>query len=233
MMTTNSPNSHQDEKSYSFIEYRYNKLIENEMINNSILFRDTMSKRRSIREFSSEPVPLEVVENAIRTACTSPSGANKQPWHFCLVSNQEIKSQIRKKAEEEELRSYTERMSDRWLADLEPLGTDHIKPFLEEAPYLIVVFKKPYDLEGGKKVQNYYVNESVGISVGILIAALQNAGLVTLTHTPSPMNFLSKILNRPENERAYLLLPVGYPKEGTKVPDIQRKGVHEVYSHYL
>jgi nitroreductase len=150
-----------------------------------------------------------------------------------MITNPELKKQIRKKAEEEELKSYTERMSEQWLRDLEPLGTDHHKPFLEEAPCLVVVFKKPYDLVDGKKVPNYYVNESVGIATGMLIASLHNAGLSTLTHTPSPMNFLAEILDRPENERAYLLLPVGYAKEKVKVPDIKRKPTQHVLTHYF
>ncbi|MDG2447547.1 MAG: nitroreductase family protein, partial [Flavobacteriaceae bacterium] len=158
----------------------------------------------------------------------------KQPWTFCAISNQELKSKIRKAAEIEEKKSYQSRMSERWKKDLKPLGTNMKKPFLEIAPWLIVVFKKSYDLgENGVKVNNYYVNESVGIACGMLISAIQNAGLVTLTHTPSPMNFLSKLLNRPSNERAFLLLPVGYPKFPTYVPDIERKPLECVSKYYL
>lgn len=216
-----------------FILYNPISFSDDESVERSVSFRRIMERRRSIREFSSEPVPIDVVKNAIHAACSAPSGANKQPWHFCLVTDPDIKRKVRHKAEEEEYKSYTERMSEQWLKDLEPLGTDHIKPFLEEAPCLIVVFKKPYDLIDGKKVPNYYVNESVGIATGILIAALQNAGLATLTHTPSPMNFLSEILERPENERAFLLLPVGFPKPGTRVPDISRKPAEDVLTQYF
>ncbi|MCZ4407736.1 nitroreductase family protein [Cryomorphaceae bacterium 1068] len=204
-----------------------------EMAKRSKSFKSLIEKRRSIRDFSSEDVSLEAIKNAIMTACSAPSGANKQPWHFCLVSNPSMKSEIRKSAEAEEFKSYQKRMSDQWLKDLEPLGTDHNKPFLVEAPYLIVIFKKPYDIVDGKKIPNYYVNESVGIATGILIAALQNMGLATLTHTPSPMNFLQELLNRPENERAYLLLPVGYPKKNAEVPQIYRKQPTEVLTEYF
>jgi len=216
-----------------FIPFEPISFAEDEMLARSAEFRAIMKKRRSVREFSSDPIPMEVVEDAVLTACTAPSGANKQPWHFCLITDSKIKREIRKRAEEEEYKSYTERMSERWLKDLEPLGTDHIKPFLEEAPCLIVVFKKPYDMDGEKKIPNYYVNESVGIATGMLLAALQNVGLSTLTHTPSPMNFLSEILERPENERAYLLIPVGYSKPNTKVPNIKRKPPQDVVSQYF
>lgn len=203
------------------------------MLEASRLFYHLMHKRRSIREFSSEKIPDEVIENIIRAAGTAPSGANKQPWTFCVVSDAAIKKQIREAAELEEEKNYAERMNDEWLKDLKPLGTDAQKEFLEIAPALIVVFKKPYDLDAsGTKQQNYYVNESVGIACGMLISAIHHAGLVTLTHTPSPMNFLEKILNRPSNERAFLLLPVGYPSEQAKVPNIQRKDLHEICFPY-
>jgi iodotyrosine deiodinase len=192
-------------------------------------FYQTLNLRRSIREFSSEQVPKSVIENLVMAAASAPSGAHKQPWHFVCVSNQELKSKIRVAAEEEEFESYNSRMSERWLKDLQPIGTDWKKPFLEEAPWLIIVFKKVYELDAhGTKANNYYVNESVGIACGMLIAAIHVAGLVTLTHTPSPMNFLSKILNRPENERPFLLLPVGFPKDKTTVPDFQRKSKTEI-----
>jgi nitroreductase len=169
----------------------------------------------------------------IATAATAPSGAHKQPWHFCVVSDSAIKAQIRQAAEREEYENYHGRMSDEWLDDLQPFGTDWHKPFLTEAPHLIVVFKKPYEVDAdGQRHKNYYVNESVGIACGLLITAIHNAGLVTVTHTPSPMNFLQRILNRPENERAYLLLPVGRPAAGARVPDIERKGVEEVLTWY-
>ena len=232
-MPTNEPKVDSSNQSEDFIKYAYERVNWDEMVKRSSSFRSTIQSRRSIRDFSSEEVPAEAVINAIMTACSAPSGANKQPWHFCLISNQNLKSQIRKGAEEEEIKSYRDRMSAQWLKDLEPLGTNHIKPFLEEAPYLIVIFKKPYDMVGVKKIPNYYVNESVGIAAGILIAALQNAGFATLTHTPSPMNFLQKLLKRPDNERAYLLLPVGYPKENAEVPKICRKQPNEVMTEYF
>lgn len=196
-------------------------------------YYEVMNSRRSIRDFSGKPVSKQVIEDILKTASTAPSGAHKQPWTFCVVESSELKSKIRVAAEEEERKSYEGRMSEEWLEDLKPLGTNHSKPFLEIAPYLIIVFKKPYDLdENGNKLQNYYVNESVGIACGMLISAIHNAGLVTLTHTPSPMNFLTKLLERPSNERAFLLLPVGYPANETYVPDIQRKQLDEVAKFY-
>lgn len=166
-------------------------------------------------------------------ASTAPSGAHKQPWTFCLVSDSAIKNQIRQAAEKEENESYNSRMSDRWKKDLEPIGTDWKKPFLEEAPYLIVVFKRVYEIDkDGNKQNNYYVNESVGIACGVLISAIHHAGLVTLTHTPSPMNFLQKILNRPENERPYLLLPIGKAKDEVFVPDLRRKKINDMMLEY-
>tara|TARA_B110000967_G_scaffold183669_1_gene202523 strand:+ start:5363 stop:6055 length:693 start_codon:yes stop_codon:yes gene_type:complete len=196
-------------------------------------FFQEMYWRRSVRDFSDKPVPKSVIENIIKTASTAPSGAHKQPWFFCVIESAELKSQIRKAAEEEERKSYEGRMSKEWLNDLKPLGTNHSKPFLEIAPYLIIVFKKPYDLsKEEEKLQNYYVNESVGIACGMLITAIHQAGLVTLTHTPSPMNFLTKLLERPSNERAFLLLPVGYPVTEAYVPDIERKNLDEVSKFY-
>ena len=192
-----------------------------------------MDSRRSIRNLSDKPIPREVIENIIKSASTAPSGAHKQPWTFCAVSNQEIKSKIREAAEKEEKISYEGRMSERWLKDLAPLGTDMNKPFLEKAPWLIIVFKKAYELDKeGIRNNNYYVTESVGIACGMLITAIHNAGLVTLTHTPSPMSFLAEILKRPENERAFLLLPIGFPKEPAYVPDIHRKALDEVAEFY-
>jgi nitroreductase len=192
----------------------------------------SMDKRRSVREFSNQDIPKEVIENIVRTASTAPSGAHKQPWTFCIISNPELKKKIRIAAEAEEKESYDSRMSDQWLKDLEPIGTDWEKPFLERVPYIIVVFKKIYDEEEGQKKTNYYVNESVGIACGFLISAIHQAGLATLTHTPSPMNFLSEILERPKNERPYLLLPVGFPAEETYVPKLERKGLNEVAKFY-
>ena len=194
---------------------------------------EELRTRRTVREFSDAPVPRSVLEDIVRTAATAPSGAHKQPWHFCVVADPAIKQRIRAAAEREEYENYHGRMPKTWLADLEKFGTDWQKPFLTTAPYLIVVFKKPYDLDAdGTRRKNYYVNESVGIACGFLIAAIHRAGLVTVTHTPSPMNFLQEVLGRPENERAYLLLPVGLPAEGATVPAIRRKDLQEVRSWY-
>ncbi len=191
-----------------------------------------LDQRRTVRDISDKAVPKEVIENLVKAASTAPSGAHKQPWTFCLISNKEIKKQIRQAAEAEEYESYHGRMSEQWLDDLKAIGTDWHKPFLEEAPWLIVVFKKVYELGEGKKSNNYYVNESVGLACGFLLTAIHQAGLVALTHTPSPMNFLSKILNRPENERPFLLVPVGYAKEHAFVPDLQRKPISQVASFF-
>jgi iodotyrosine deiodinase len=188
--------------------------------------------RRTVRDISDRPIPKSVIDSLIMAASTAPSGAHKQPWTFCAVSNADIKKKIRKAAEKEEYDSYHGRMSDRWLKDLEPIGTDWNKPFLEEAPWLIIVFKRIFEIVNGEKKNNYYVNESVGIACGMMISAIHNAGLVTLTHTPSPMNFLSKILERPDNERPFLLLPVGYPKTNVFVPDLPRKPLDEGSKFY-
>jgi len=220
-------------KGFKHIKYNSNQLTEQESVKKSLSFYDFLNSRRSVREFSSKPFSKKIIENIIKSASTAPSGAHKQPWTFCVVSNLEIKSKIRKAAEKEERESYEKRMSERWKKDLEHIGTDANKPFLEEAPYLIIVFKKAYDFDkDGNKINNYYVNESVGIASGMLITAIHHAGLVTLTHTPSPMNFLSKILNRPKNERPFLLLPVGYPKEPVYVPDLKRKTLDEIAVFY-
>lgn len=212
----------------SFEMYEGQQLSHEEMIAHSANYFEFMSSRRSIRHFSDRPVPKEVIENLIKTAASAPSGAHKQPWHFCAISSPEVKKKIRVAAEKEEYENYHGRMSEDWLEDLEPFATDWHKPFIETAPWLIAVFKKPYDLEEGEKKQNYYVNESVGIASGILISAIHQAGLVTLTHTPSPMNFLQEILRRPSNERGFLLMPVGYPANGAKVPSLDRKTLSEV-----
>ncbi|WP_372746704.1 nitroreductase family protein [Lutibacter sp.] len=218
---------------FKHLKYHQKDMSENEMIDISQKFFETMQTRRSVRYFSNKTFPIKIIENLIKTACTAPSGANKQPWTFCVVQNPEIKKKIREAAEEEERKSYAERMSEEWLNDLKHLATNAEKPFLEIAPYLIVVFKKPYDLdENGIKHQNYYVNESVGLACGFLISAIHKAGLVTLTHTPSPMRFLEKILKRPSNERAFLLLPVGYPSNKAYVPDILKKPLNEVMEVY-
>ncbi|MDC1221509.1 nitroreductase family protein [Salibacteraceae bacterium] len=212
----------------SFIPYSGLNIKENEGVELSKVQYNKASLRRSVRDFSDKPVSFETVKNIIMTAATAPSGAHKQPWTFCLVSNPEIKMKIREAAEKEEYESYNNRMSEKWLKDLEPIGTDWNKPFLETAPYLIVVFKRAFEYVNDEKWQNYYVNESVGIACGMLINAIHNAGLITLTHTPSPMNFLTKILKRPDNERPYLLLPVGYADENAKVPNLTRKSFEEV-----
>jgi iodotyrosine deiodinase len=214
---------------YPFIRYQREANSSEKMIALSNEFYNWMDERRSVRDFSNRSVPKEVIEKIILAASTAPSGAHKQPWTFCVVANHEIKSKIRAEAEKEEKESYNGRMSEEWLADLRPLQTDWQKSFLEIAPYLIIVFKKAFDvLPDGTKRTNYYVNESVGIACGFLLAAIHHAGLVALTHTPSPMNFLTKILNRPENERPFLLIPVGYPADETYVPKLRRKGVDEV-----
>lgn len=220
------------ETDQSFIPYRGIRYPRAEMLQRSREFYQYMNKRRSIRKFSDKPVPLEIIEHIVLTAATAPSGAHKQPWTFCVVSDPTIKKQIREAAEKEEYENYHGRMSDDWLEDLAPFGTDWHKPFLETAPYLIVLFKKAYDLVDGKKQKNYYVNESVGIAAGFLLAAIHNAGLVALTHTPSPMNFLQKILERPTNERPFLLIPVGYPALEAQVPELNRKPKEEVLVYY-
>lgn len=213
--------------------YEHHFYEEEKMLKRAENYLELLQKRRSIRNFSDKKIPKQLIETIIKTPLTAPSGANKQPWTFCVIENKEFKRKIREAAEEEELKSYNERMSDEWLKDLKHLGTNASKPFLEKAPYLIVVFKRIYEFDaGGKKHQNYYVNESVGIACGFLISAIQNAGLCTLTHTPSPMRFLEKILKRPDNERAFLLLPVGYPAEKTYVPDIKKKSLNEVMKWY-
>lgn len=216
-----------------FIPFHPLEFDEAEMLRRSEAFYGLMDRRRSLRMFSNKPVPKELIENLIRTASTAPSGAHKQPWTFCAVSDPALKTQIREAAEKEEYESYHGRMSEEWLKDLEPLGTDWHKPFLEIAPWLIVVFKKAYDLdEQGKVHKCYYVNESVGLAAGFLLAAIHNAGLVSLTHTPSPMNFLQKILDRPDNERPFLLIPVGYAAEDAVVPNLVRKPLEQVSVFY-
>ncbi len=193
-------------------------------------FYAAMDTRRSVRDFSSEPVPRSVIESLVLTAGSAPSGAHKQPWHFVAVSDPATKREVRIAAEAEEKENYERRFPDQWKDDLAPLGTDWHKEFIEIVPWLIVVFRKEYGLEEGRpeKIKHYYVSESVGIASGFLIAAIHRAGLVTLTHTPSPMGFLGRILGRPKNERPYLLLPVGYPAPGAKIPDLARKPVSEV-----
>lgn len=220
-------------KEHPFIPFERQTYSNDEMIKKSEAFYNWADKRRSVRDFADTPVPKEVMENLIKTASTAPSGAHKQPWTFCLISNKELKSELRALAEEEERKSYGGRMSEEWLKDLEPLGTDHIKEFIDVAPWIVVVMKKAYDLdEEGKKHNNYYVNESVGLAAGFFLLAVHNAGLVALTHTPSPMNFIAKALKRPENERPFLLIPVGHPAKGALVPDLRRKPIEDVMEFY-
>ncbi len=218
---------------YKHIPFHSEPCSETELIKKSASFHKWLDQRRSVRNFSDASIPKEVIENLIKSASTAPSGAHKQPWTFCAVSNPMLKAQIRKEAEIEEKESYENRMSERWKKDLEPLATDMNKPFLEVAPWLIIAFKKVYEFgDNNEKHNNYYVNESIGIACGMLISAIHDAGLVTLTHTPSPMNFLAKTLNRPSNERAFLLLPVGHPKLPTYVPDLKRKGLDDMTVFY-
>lgn len=206
--------------------FELDRLTPEEMLDRARALRVELEGRRSVRDFSAEPVPREVLLEVIRTAASAPSGANKQPWTFVVVTDPATKRRIREAAEEEERAFYGGRASERWLEDLEPFGTGPDKPFLEVAPALIVVFAQKHGPDQGDR--HYYVNESVGIACGFLIAALHHAGLVTLTHTPSPMAFLSQILGRPEHERPYLLMPVGYPAPGCEVPDIDKKPIDEV-----
>jgi iodotyrosine deiodinase len=212
-----------------FVPLDFERLPEAEQLERSRTFMERMRRRRTVRDFSSEPVPYELVENAVATAATAPSGAHQQPWTFVVVSDRELKRRIREAAEEEERRSYESRMPDEWLEALRPLGTDWRKPHIEDAPFVVVVFEQAYGLAAdGSKVKHYYVRESVGIAVGLLLASLHEAGLATLTHTPSPMGFLREILGRPANERPYVLTPVGYPADGCTVPDLTRKPLDQV-----
>jgi iodotyrosine deiodinase len=218
---------------YPFAAYTKDGFEAAEMAARSHDFYNWMDTRRTCRDFSNKPIPKEVIENIILAASTAPSGAHKQPWTFCVVSNAEIKKQIRIEAEKEEYESYNSRMPEEWKKDLLPLQTDWNKEFLEIAPYLIIVFKKSYDFDGaGNKTNTYYATESCGLACGFLLAAIHNAGLVALTHTPSPMNFLSKVLDRPANEKPFLLIPVGYLAEDCWVPDIERRGLDEISEWY-
>jgi iodotyrosine deiodinase len=216
-----------------YIEYNKESFSDIEMLKRTKEYFNWANLRRTVRDFSEEEIPLEIMENIILTASTAPSGAHKQPWTFCLISNKGIKSELRKLAEEEEFKSYHGRMSEEWLNDLAPFGTNWQKPFIESAPWIIVVMKRIYEEENGIKKNNYYVSESVGLACGILLSAIHNAGLVALTHTPSPMNFILKALNRPENERPFLLIPVGKPSIKTMVPDLKRKNKNEIIEYYL
>ncbi len=186
-----------------------------------------MVTRRSVRDFSKKDVPIDIIRKAVEIACNAPSGANKQPWTFVIVQDNELKSKIREGAEKEEKAFYSHRATKEWLDDLNQFQTDWQKPFLEDAPFIIVVFKQIFDGEGKNQKKNYYVNESVGIATGFLLTALHYAGLVALTHTPSPMGFLEKILNRPKNERAFMMIPVGYPANNAEVPHLKKKPYRE------
>jgi nitroreductase len=201
---------------------------ETAQISRARAFYENLNRRRTVREYSNRDVPFELIEKAIQTAGTAPSGANMQPWRFVVVRDAETKRKIREAAEKEEFESYHTRMSDKWLRRLAPLGTDEHKPFLEIAPFLIVVFRITSIAENGETEPTYYSQESVGIAVGLLLAALHNAGLATLTHTPSPMKFLQEILGRPKTEVPFVLIPVGYPAKNAKVPDIRRKPLEEI-----
>ena len=204
------------------------QLSEEEALARSVDVLKTFSSRRTIRDFSSRPVPMGVIENCLRAASTAPSGAHKQPWHFAVVTDPSKKKAIRIGAEDEEKEFYGGKAPEEWIQALKPFGTDAEKPFLETAPVLIGIFARNYDLlEDGSRSKNYYVAESVGIATGMLISALHQCGLSTLTHTPSPMGFLNEIMERPAHERAIVLLVVGYPADDAKVPDLRRKELHE------
>ena len=210
---------------------RYREYPVAEMRERVANFYADVDRRRTVREFSNRPVPIDIIETALKAANTAPSGANLQPWHFVVISGPETKKKIREAAEVEEREFYEHRASEEWLAALEPLGTDSNKPFLETAPYLIAVFLQKFGkLEDGRKVKHYYPVESTGLACGMLITALHTAGLATLTHTPSPMKFLNEILGRPSSERPFLLLVAGYPADDAEVPDISRKPLEEFVS---
>lgn len=214
---------------YTPAPLRFARLSDEDALRRSREFLARVAERRSVRKFSSEPVPHELIENAIRAAGTAPSGANQQPWTFVVISDPELKARIRKAAEHEEELLYTQRASDEYLEAIEPIGTDAHKPHLTEAPYLIAVFEQAWSRDAeGEKRKNYYVRESVGIAVGFLLLALHGSGLGTLTHAPSPMGFLKEILERPDNERPFLLIPVGYPAEGAEVPVLEKKSLSEI-----
>jgi nitroreductase len=212
-----------------FIPLPFEEYAQDEMRRRAAGFYAEMQRRRSVRAFSGRPVPREVIENCLAAAATAPSGANQQPWHFVAVADPEVKRQIRLAAEAEEREFYGGRAPEKWLDALAPLGTDADKPFLETAPYVIVIFAQSHGLDDqGRKIKHYYVAESVGIATGMLITALHHAGLATLTHTPSPMGFLATLLHRPANERAYLILVTGYPAQDAQVPAIAKKPFAEI-----
>lgn len=214
---------------HRFVPYDFERLSPELMRERAHAFYERMDARRSVRDFSVDPVPRDLIELAVRTASTAPSGAHCQPWTFVLVGDSDLKREIRVGAEREERASYEGRMSDEWLEALQPLGTDWRKPFLETVPWIVVVFEQLWgEDDGGGRRKHYYVRESVGIACGIFIAALHAMGLATLTHTPSPMGFLSDILGRPRSEKPYILFPIGYPARAAQVPDLRRKPLDHV-----
>jgi iodotyrosine deiodinase len=207
----------------------FERLDPDEALQRSREFLELMQTRRSVRHFSAEPVPWELIENALRTAGTAPSGANQQPWSFVVVGDAKVKAEIRAAAEREERLLYEQRAPEEYLGAIEPIGTDAVKPHITDAPYLIVVFEQAYGYdENGAKRKHYYVRESVGIAVGFLLASLHAAGLATLTHSPSPMGFLTRILGRPENERPFILIPVGYPAGSAEIPTLTKKPLDQI-----
>lgn len=217
------------ETTYVPVPLRFTRLSEEEALERSREFLARVSQRRSVRQFSDEPVPAELIENALRAAGSAPSGANQQPWTFVVISDPELKARLREAAEREEELLYTQRASEEYLEAIEPIGTDAHKPHVTDAPCLIAVFEQAWSRDAdGEKRKNYYVRESVGIAVGFLLLALHSAGLATLTHAPSPMGFLKEILERPENERPFLLIPVGYPAEDAEVPLLEKKSLGEI-----
>lgn len=215
-----------------FVPLVFDRLEPEAMQARSRQFYEHLNRRRTVREFSTEPIPEGVLEHIVLAAGTAPSGAHLQPWYFCIIKDPAIKSAIRVAAEKEERENYERRMSPAWLEDLKHLGTDEHKEYLEIAPALIAVFRQNYRVVDGEHRKNYYVGESVGIASGLLIAAIHSAGLVTLTHTPSPMGFLNEILDRPKNEVPILLMPVGFPQEGTRIPNLTRKPLEEIMKVY-
>jgi nitroreductase len=217
---------------YRPVPLRFERLPDDDMVRRAEQFADTMERRRTVRDFSSEPFPEEILRHAIAAASSAPSGAHQQPWVFVVVRDPELKRRIREAAEQEEKKLWEDRMSEEWRAALAPLGLDWHKPHLTDAPALIVVFAQPWRTEqtpeGERRVKHYYVDESVGIAVGMLLAALHHAGLATLTHTPSPMTFLRDLLGRPAHERPFVVIPVGLPAPDATVPDLRRKALAEV-----
>ncbi len=214
---------------YPFINLEYSEVSQDEMIERSECFYRKMRERRTVRDLSNKIVPMSIIENVIATAGTAPSGANMQPWQFIVVTNSVLKNKIRVEAEKEEKEFYEHRASQEWLDALAPLATDQDKPFLEVAPILIVIFLKKFSYTSeGKRLKNYYTSESVGIATGLLITALHNAGLVTLTHTPSPMKFLNTLLDRPKEERPYMIVVAGYPAQNAEVPDIVKRDISDI-----